>query len=178
MGFEPSARRRLQLVLSSCTDPILRQELASALEERSMSKVPSTGLACEIEQCPDCGFTRPEAIRRADLCQLHRSRWNLEACMTAGESDELAEGGGYLERLVRRAIATEDGKSGFLSALECQARALDLIWEAHTRGAAQLPAPVAASVERARTAMPGYLRGSVTSGQGVRSRSEGRVEAR
>ncbi|MFL5249948.1 MAG: hypothetical protein ACJ79V_19160 [Myxococcales bacterium] len=143
-----------------------------------MSKVPSTGLVREIEECPDCGFTPREAIRRADLCQPHRSRWNLEACMTAGESDERAGGEGYLERLVRRAIATEDGTSGFLSALECQARALDMIWEAHKRGAAQLPAPVAASVERARTAMPGYLRGSATAGQGTRAQTEERAEAR
>lgn len=95
--------------------------------------------------------------------------------MSSGASEEMAGGEGYLERLVQRAIATEVGTTGFLSALECQARALDMIWEAHTRGAAQLPAPVAASVERARTAMPSYLRGS---GTAPRARIEERVEAR
>ena len=142
-----------------------------------MSKVPSQDLAQEIEACPDCGFTPREAIRRAQLCQVHRSRWNLEACMSAGESDE-SRGEGYLERLVQRAIATDTGTSGFLSALECQARALDMIWEAHTRGAAQLPEPVAASVERARTALPTYLRGSGAGRSLSRARTEERVEAR
>ena len=98
--------------------------------------------------------------------------------MSSEAAEEMAGGEGYLERLVRRAIATEDGKSGFLSALECQARALDMIWEAHTRGAAQLPAPVAASVERARTAMPGYLRGSAATRPSTRPRAEERAEAR
>lgn len=122
-----------------------------------MSLVPSKELADEISRCPDCHPVEVGGLTREGLCPRHRSRWNLEACTAESESTELA--GGYLERLVQRAIASEHTGSSFLSALETQARALDVIWEAHRRGAAQLPPKVAATLERARSAVPGFLAG-------------------
>lgn len=156
MGFEPNARHRLMLVCRSADDPILREELALALEDRSMSSIPSTELARQIDECPDCHREGVARGGRDGLCSTHRSRWNLEACMTR-QNDDMATG--YLERLVRRAIASETSGASVLTALEYQARALDMVWEAHRRGAAQLPPGVADTLERARSAIPEYLLG-------------------
>ena len=159
MGFEPNARNRLKLVCGTTSDPILRLELAFALEDCSMSLVPSRDLAREIEECPDCSTLGGSEVSssRDGLCESHRARWNLEACLARPEVEDMANA--YLERLVRRAIASESAGTELLSALECQARALEMVWEAHQRGAAQLPDRVAASLERARTAVPGFLKG-------------------
>jgi hypothetical protein len=141
----------------------LRSELASAFEDESMSLVPSVDLACEIARCPHC---RPRAIgssttSREGLCEIHRARWNLEAC-TRVDTDREVMTGVYLESLMRRALESEDGGTQFLAAFERQARALEAVWEAHSRGAVALPAGVAEKVERARTTAPPFLRGSTT----------------
>ena len=65
----------------------------------------------------------------------------------------------HLESLIRRALETEDGGTQFLAAYERQARALEAVWEAHRRGAVQLPQAVADKVEEARTTPPRFLRG-------------------
>jgi hypothetical protein len=67
--------------------------------------------------------------------------------------------GEQLESLLRRALSSEEGGTEFLAAYERQARALDAVWEAHRRGAVQLPQPVADKVEQARTTPPRFLRG-------------------
>ena len=48
MGFEPNARRRLRLVAAAARDPVLAHELVGALEEETMSQVPSVDLARAI----------------------------------------------------------------------------------------------------------------------------------
>lgn len=162
MGFEPNARRRLRLVACATTDPLLRQELASALlEEEPMSLVPSVDLARAIARCPHCRPVHAGTLGREGLCEVHRAQWNLEACSdreVAGGREVMT--GGNLESLMRRALATADGGTQFLAAYERQARALDAVWEAHSRGAVQLPAAVADKVEEARTSPPRFLRGS------------------
>jgi hypothetical protein len=139
---------------------MLRHELASALEEDTMSLVPSVDLAREIARCPECRCS-PSAvggISRAGLCEVHRGRWNFEAC-TAGEPDREVMTGVYLESLMRRALSSEDGGTQFLAAYERQARALDAVWEAHRRGAVHLPEAIADKVEQARSSPPRFLRG-------------------
>lgn len=175
MGLEPHARARLRLVCRTTMDPILRQELALALEDRSMSMVPSGDLVREIEECPDCSTSMIGGglSSREGLCEVHRARWNLEACLARPESEDMADA--YLVRLVRKAIASGTAGAELLSAIECQARALEMVWEAHRRGAAQLPPRVAASLERARTAVPTFLQGGVP---GRRIHTEEGVEAR
>lgn len=76
-----------------------------------------------------------------------------------GESDREAMSEVYLETLVRRALSTEDGGTELLAAYERQARALDMVWEAHRRGAVRLPESVAEKVEQARVTPPRFLRG-------------------
>jgi hypothetical protein len=177
MGIEPNARARLKLVCRSTKDPILRQELAFALEDRSMSLVPSCGLVREIEECPDCSTVVDDGrvSGRDGLCETHRARWNLEVCQAKSDADDMADA--YLERLMRRAIASGTSGAELLSAFECQARALDMVWEAHRRGAAQLPPRVAASLERARTAVPSFLQGGV-SAPSRRTQAEEQLEFR
>jgi hypothetical protein len=179
MGLEPKARARLKLVCRSTKDPVLRHELAFALEDCAMSLVPSRDLVNEIDECPDCSVSMEDGgvPGREGLCETHRSRWNLEACLARPETEDMADS--YLDRLVLRAMASGTTGAELLSAFECQARALDMVWEAHRLGVAQLPPGVAASLERARTAMPAFLQG----GGGIhttqrRSRSEERAEVR
>ena len=174
MGFEPNARTRLKAVCHTTKDPILRQELGFALEDCAMSLVPSRDLVIEIERCPDCYASAEEGgvPGREGLCETHRAHWNLEVCLARPETEDMTDA--YLGRLVRRAMASGNGAE-LLSAFERQARALEMVWEAHRRGAAQLPAPVAASLERARTAMPVFLQGGGIAAQ-RRSRAEERAE--
>ena len=124
-----------------------------------MSLVPSVDLAREIARCPHCRSSDSGAVRREWLCEVHRGRWNLEAC-TTGEPDREVMTGVYLETLMRRALTSEEGGTQFLAAFERQARALDAVWEAHRRGAVHLPEAVADKVEKARTSPPRFLRGS------------------
>jgi hypothetical protein len=140
-------------------DPVLGQELVGALEDETMEQVPSVDLARAIARCPHCNTLHAGTSSREGLCEAHRARWNLEACMT-DEPDREAMTEGYLETLVRRALSTEDGGTQLLAAYERQARALEMVWEAHRRGAVRLPESIAEKVEQARIAPPRFLRGA------------------
>ena len=158
MGFEPNARRRLRLVAATAADPVLAQELVGALEEDTMSQVPSVDLARAIARCPHCRSTQGSTSCREGLCEVHRARWNLEACMHT-DSDREVVIETHLESLLRRALETEDGGTQFLAAYERQAKALEAVWEAHRRGAVHLPQAVADKVELARATPPRFLQG-------------------
>lgn len=123
-----------------------------------MSQVPSVDLARAIARCPHCRSSHASTSTREGLCEVHRARWNMEACAN-GVADREVMLEGQLELLLRRALASEDGGTQFLAAYERQARALDAVWEAHRRGAVQLPASVADKVEQARTTPPRFLSG-------------------
>jgi hypothetical protein len=159
MGFEPNARSRLRLVYATTSDPWLRQELANGLEEESMSQVPSADLRLDIMRCSSCRPRNAAAPGREELCQVHRGRWNAEAC-TRVETDREVMTSVYLETLMRRALASDQGGTQFLSAFQRQARALEAVWEAHQRGAVQLPDGVADKVEQARSQVPSFLQGT------------------
>ena len=123
MGFEPNARRRLRLVAATTRDPVLGQELVDALEDDTMSQVPSVDLARAIARCPYCRTSQTGTSSRDGLCEAHRARWNLEACMDFDTDSEVMSED-YLEALLRRALNTEEGGTQFLAAYERQARAL------------------------------------------------------
>jgi hypothetical protein len=155
MSLEPNARRRLQLVRATTRDPQLSAELRQVLEEDQMSFVPSADLLRDIALCAAC---TPDSTRagRAGLCDDHRARWNLEACMS--ESAETPEHAS-LQRLVNGLLATPDGGAQLLSAFDRQRRALSMVLEAHARGAVRLPQSIAETVERACTSGPRFLTG-------------------
>lgn len=159
MGFEPNARRRLRLVAATAANPVLAQELVGVLEEDTMSLVPSVDLARAIARCPHCRSSQGSTSCRDGLCEVHRARWNLEACMHS-DSDREVMIETHLETLLRRALETEDGGTQFLAAYERQAKALEAVWEAHRRGAVNLPQSVADKVELARTTTPRFLQGA------------------
>lgn len=155
MSIEPNARRRLQLVCATTRDPELKSELRQVIEEDPMSFVPSAELLREIALCAAC--TQDVApTARAGLCEDHRARWNLEACVASTDdgSDEPS-----LQRLVTGVLSHPDGGAQFLSAFDRQRRALTLVLEAHARGAVRLPDRLAETVERACATGPRFLTG-------------------
>ncbi len=121
-----------------------------------MSFVPSADLLRDIALCVACTQDGPAPRNRAGLCDTHRSRWNLEACMA--ESSEATEDAS-LNRLVSGVLQSPDGGAQLLSAFDRQRRALRLVLEAHARGAVRLPESIARTVERAATSGPRFLNG-------------------
>jgi hypothetical protein len=155
MSLEPHARRRLQLVCATTRDPDLLSELRQVLEEDPMSFVPSAELLRNIALCAACTQDGPRT-GRAGLCDAHRARWNLEACMA-----EASDGGeqASLQRLAHGVLSSPDVGAQFLAAFDRQRRALRLVMEAHARGAVRLPDSIADTVERACTTGPRFLTG-------------------
>jgi len=155
MSIEPNARRRLQLVYATTRDPELLKDLRQVLEEdHTMSFVPSGDLLREIALCVACIQDGPRAAR-AGLCDEHRARWNIEACM----ADSPASEDPSLQNLVHGVLTSPDGGAQLLSAFDRQRRALRLVLEAHARGAVRLPESIADMVERACTTGPRFLIG-------------------
>jgi hypothetical protein len=154
MSIEPNARRRLHLVYATTRDPELMKDLRQVLEKDLMSFVPSGELLRAIATCAACTQDSPRA-GRAGLCDDHRSRWNLEACMSNTSDDSE---GASLQQLVTGVLTSPDGGAQLLSAFDRQRRALRLVLEAHARGAVRLPESIAETVERA-CAAPRFLTG-------------------
>jgi hypothetical protein len=154
MSIEPNARRRLQLVVATTRDPELVKDLRQVLEEDPMSFVPSADLLRDIALCAACTQDASRTAR-AGLCDDHRARWNLEACMVASDTGQ----NGSLQRLVHGVLASPDGGAQLLSAFDRQRRALHLVLEAHARGAVRLPESIAQTVERACASGPRFLSG-------------------
>jgi hypothetical protein len=133
-------------------------ELQQFLEKSSMPFVPSVGLRNAIASCDACGSDAVAPIDRAALCAAHRSRYNTEVC---ADRAALQEGPiEHLDELMKRAMASGELGTELLTAFRRQARALDVVWEAYRRGAAQLPDGVAATVERALVKVPRILGGA------------------
>ena len=155
MSIEPNARRRLQLVYATTRDPELLKDLRQVLEEdHTMSFVPSGDLLRDIALCVACIQDSPRAPR-AGLCDDHRARWNIEACM----ADSSASEDPSLQSLVQGVLTSPDGGAQLLSAFDRQRRALRRVLEAHARGAVRLPESIAETVERACTMGPRFLNG-------------------
>ncbi|MEP6494359.1 MAG: hypothetical protein ABJF01_16870 [bacterium] len=119
-----------------------------------MSFVPSADLLRDIALCVACTQDDSRSAR-AGLCDDHRARWNLEACLAeASDSEQVS-----LQRLVHGVFSSPDGGAQLLSAFDRQRRALRLVLEAHDRGAVRLPESIAETVERACTTGPRFLTG-------------------
>jgi hypothetical protein len=154
--LEPNARRRLRLVAATSRDPELVNDLLHVLGEDRMSFVPSADLLRDIALCAACTQDRPRT-RRAGLCDDHRARWNLEACMA--EAAEASCEAASLQHLVQDVLSSPDSGAQLLSAFDRQRRALHLVLEAHARGAVLLPDSIARTVERACMTGPRFLTG-------------------
>ncbi len=158
MGFEPFASQRLHLMLSSTSDLVLRKDLQQLLENSPMPFVASVGLRNAIAGCDACQSDGIAPIDRGELCATHRPRYNLEVCADRAALQEGPDD--HLDELMRRAMAGGELGTELLSAFRQQARALDAVWEAYRRGAAQLPDGVASGVERALVKVPRILGGA------------------
>jgi hypothetical protein len=158
VGYEPNAPHRLRLLRDSTNDLLLRMELQQLLETSSMPFVPSVALRNAIATCESCRSDGIAPIDRSALCAVHRSRFNVEVC---ADRAALQEGPvEHLDELMRRAMADSELGTELLAAFRRQARALDTVWEAYRRGAAQLPDGVATTVERALVKVPRILGGA------------------
>jgi hypothetical protein len=158
MGFEPNAPQRLRLLFESTSDLVLRFELQQVFERSTMNFLPSVGLRNAIAGCDACRSDGITPIDRDQLCVTHRARYNIEMC---ADRAALEEGPiEHLDELMRRAMASGELGTELLSAFRRQARALDSVWEAYRRGAAQLPDGVASAVERALVKVPRILGGA------------------
>lgn len=156
MSIEPNARRRLQLVYATTRDNELLNELRHVLEEDQMSFVPSAELLRDIALCAACTDDETafgSRASRAGLCEVHRSRWNLEACMAASDVGTQES----LQRLIQGLLKSPDAGAQLLMAFERHRRALRLVIEAHARGAVRLPDSIAVTVERAYDSAPRFL---------------------
>ena len=119
---------------------------------------PSMGLRNAIAACDTCISDGTSPIDRDALCAAHRARFNLEVC---ADRAALQEGPlEHLDDLMRRAMASGELGTELLTAFRRQARALDAVWEAYRRGAAQLPDGVADTVERALVKVPRIIGGA------------------
>jgi hypothetical protein len=164
--IEPNARRRLQLIAATSRDAALVKDLRQVLgEDHTMSFVPSAELLRDVALCPACTQDAPRS-GRAGLCDDHRMRWNLEACMAS--SSDAGEDGSF-DRLVHGVLQSSDSGAQLLSAFDRQRRALRLVLEAHARGAVCLPDSIARTVERAATSGPRFLNGGSRSAKQVAS---------
>jgi hypothetical protein len=146
MGFEPRAASRLQRVWETTRDPLLRQELGTILEDPEMSFAPSSELSQQIRSCSECEH-QEHRVTREGLCEVHRSRWNLELVSNEPRADD---GDATLTTIINGVLADETSSRQLLVALERQLRALHLVWDAHQLGAVRLPEKVAEAVRLAR----------------------------
>jgi hypothetical protein len=137
-------------VWATTRDPLLRQELGTILEDPEMSFVPSSALVQQIRSCSECEH-RDHRVTRDGLCELHRSRWNLELVSKESLAEE---GDAALNNIMTSLLADENSGRKLLVTLERQLRALHLVWDAHQLGAVRLPDQVAEAVRLARQASP------------------------
>ena len=134
----------------SIRQPIFLSELNSSRSWKALRNV--------VAGCDACRSDGIAPINRDSLCASHRARFNVEMC---ADRAALEEGPiEHLDDLMRRAMASDELGTELLAAFRRQARALDAVWEAYRRGAAQLPDGVAASVERALVKVPRILGGA------------------
>src|SRR3954468_19156269 len=101
MGFEPHAATRLAHIWATTSDPLLRQELGTILEDPEMSFAPSSELLQQIRGCPECEPS-DRRVARAGLCEIHRSRWNLELVSKESFADD---GDADLNRIMTSVLA-------------------------------------------------------------------------
>jgi hypothetical protein len=133
-------------------------ELQQVLKSSAMPFAPSVGLRNAIAGCDACRSDGIAPIDRASLCATHRARYNLELC---ADRAALQEGPvEHLDDLMRRAMASGEVGTELLTAFRRQARALDAVWEAYRRGAADLPDGVATTVHHALVNVPRILGGA------------------
>ncbi len=110
-----------------------------------MSFAPSSELLQQVRNCAECEH-HESRVTRDGLCEVHRSRWNLELVNQSRADD----GDAMLNTIINSVLADENSGRRLLVTLERQLRALHLVWDAHQIGAVHLPDQVAEAVRLAR----------------------------
>jgi len=107
-------------------------------------------------------------VTRDGLCEIHRSRWNLELCSVNSFTDD---GDAELNQIMRTLLADENHGRQLLGTLERQLRALHLVWDAHQIGAVRLPDRIVEAVRLARLGAPAAAPTGVNSKEVVSTQS-------
>jgi len=142
MCLEPLRSPRLAtLARLAAAEPILLVD-DQDIKPTSMTALPSTPLARAVASCPDCHARVTPAGVRA-LCDRHEAVWRFEQVVGAAA-----------------APMAEDVGRELMDAFRRQASALNMVWEAHLRGAVRLPEEVTELVRAARERAPDFLAGS------------------
>ena len=111
-----------------------------------MSFAPSSELLQQIRNCTECEH-HERRVTRDGLCEIHRSKWNLELVSAQSLADD---GDAALNTIMNSVLADENSGRRLLVTLERQLRALHLVWDALQLGAVRLPEQVAEAVRLAR----------------------------
>lgn len=158
MCLEPAGSPRLAVLARLAAERPAPGPTPSHRASRSMSALPSAPLARDIARCADCR-ARVSAGGTSSLCVRHEALWRFEQAVAASPEPMAGDVG----PLIQEVLSTGDRGSDLLDAFRRQASALNLVWEAHQRGAARLPDEVADTVRAAREGGPHFLAGSPVS---------------
>lgn len=146
------AAARLQMILRSTTDPALRDSLSTVLPDSTMHN--EYGLPAPFSD--RAALTVGAYATAAPLRQTDRevpARWDGEL------ADSLEPFAPPLPRVAREMLAEGDAAAQLLATGARQARALQLVVDAHRLGAASLPEDVLRAVQDALLARPIPLQG-------------------
>lgn len=142
MGYEPAAARRLRRIAACTTDVMLRDTLETLLPDMpnhspaDSAPAPRADWAADAWSSDALGEPAPRAVQ-GDL-PLDDERL-----------------GGDLPGLARGLSGADTAE--LLLVLAQQATALRLVWEAHARGAIELPESLMRRVDQARQRVPRFL---------------------
>jgi hypothetical protein len=154
MCLEPVSSPRLAMLSRLAAAEAASHDVSPPSFSASMTVLPSSPLARDVAACPDC-HARVTAAGVSSLCQRHEAVWMFEQAVGAS-AEPLA---GDVGPLLQQVLTTGERGRDLLDAFRRQASALNLVWEAHVRGAARLPEEVAELVRSARERAPDLLAG-------------------
>jgi hypothetical protein len=154
MSLEPARSPRLATLARLAAAEAVSHHGNPLARSAAMTVLPSTPLARDVAACPDC-HARVTPAGVGSLCARHEAVWRFEQAVGVFPEPMAGDVG----PLLRDVLSTGDRSRDLLDAFRRQASALNLVWEAHLRGATRLPEEVADLVRTARERAPDFLAG-------------------
>ncbi len=147
MGYEPNAARRLRRVVASTSNVLLRETLTPLLMD-----LPNTSL--DVAARPTRTHRGSSDAQRGDKLLGDVLVPTSPAIQADLPLDDRRLGGDLPE--LARGLSGAD-MAELLVVLAQQSAALNLVWEAHMRGAITLPDSLEGRVENVRRSVPRFL---------------------
>lgn len=157
MSLEPSNSPRLATLAQLAAADRATTAYHPYSSPTRMTVLPSSPLAAAVAVCAGC-HEQVTARGATSLCPEHEAVWRFEQAVGASAAPLAGDVGA----LLREVLSTGERGSDLLAAFRRQAAALNMVWEAHLRGAARLPEEVADLVRGAREGAPDFLAGRPT----------------